>query len=357
MKTLARLGRLVALAVLIASSGAQAAYTDLFFFGDSLTDSGNNAFALAPEVTEVPIPGNTFIPTFPYASGTYSDSQVWAQFFAASLGLSADPSLLGGTNYAFGGARTSPLSPLALPLGLLAPFPPTLETQAAYFLFEHGNVAPSDALYVLAGGGDDARDTLIDVGSCGGNELCIGAAIASGASEYAIAIASMVGDLQAAGAEDIIVWNVPNLGAAPAVVAEEGASGIASLIASYMNDALFAAIGGVPGVTIFDIFGLVDDVMANPALFGLTNVADACAQFLDCDPSTYLFWDGIHPTSAGHRIIGNAMLALVPEPGTLALFAIALVGLAFSRRRRTAGSCSERGSARRVPQDQLPEIL
>jgi outer membrane lipase/esterase len=102
-----------------------------------------------------------------------------------------------------------------------------------------------------------------------------------------------------------------------------------------MNDALLAAIGVVPGVTIFDIFGLVDDVVGNPALFGLTNVADACAQFPACDPSTYLFWDGIHPTSAGHLIIGNAVLAVVPEPATLALLALALGGLGFMRNRET----------------------
>jgi outer membrane lipase/esterase len=335
MKYLVRLASLLLLATLVASPGAQAGYSSLNIFGDSLSDSGNSAVVFGPAlITPVPIPDNSFIPTFPYASGTYSDSQVWAQFFAASLGLSADPLLLGGTNYAFGGARTSPLSPNPFPAGLLVPFPPTLETQVAYFLSTHGNVAPSDALYVVAGGGDDARDGLFDIVACGMDLLCIQAAIASTASEYATAIANIVGQLQLAGAEDIIVWNVPDVGAAPAVVAE-GASAIATLLASSMNAALLAAIGAVPGVTIFDIFGLVGDVVANPVDFGLTNVTDACAQFLNCDPSTYLFWDGIHPTSAGHRIISNAMLALVPEPGTLMLIGIGLGGLGFSRRKRS----------------------
>src|SRR5262252_1574074 len=42
---------------------------------------------------------------------------MWAQDFAAVLGLSASPSRLGGTHYASGGARTGPLIP--------GQFPPT----------------------------------------------------------------------------------------------------------------------------------------------------------------------------------------------------------------------------------------
>jgi phospholipase/lecithinase/hemolysin len=33
-----------------------AGYSSLFVFGDSLSDSGNNAVALAPDITPVPIP-------------------------------------------------------------------------------------------------------------------------------------------------------------------------------------------------------------------------------------------------------------------------------------------------------------
>jgi hypothetical protein len=90
---------------------------------------------------------------------------VWAQTLASSLGLTANPSLLGGTDYAFGGATTGPLT-LG---GLLNPFPPSLETQAAFFLSQANDVAPSDALYVIAGGGEDALHALTGISGCGGN--------------------------------------------------------------------------------------------------------------------------------------------------------------------------------------------
>jgi outer membrane lipase/esterase len=327
-KSLARLGWSFACACLLASSGAYAGYSSLFIFGDSLSDSGNNAIVFAPNVTPVPISGNSFIPTFPYASGHYTNGPVWAQSFATSLGLTAIPSLAGGTDYAFGGARTGPVS-----ANLLSPFPPSLETQTAFFLAQHGNVAPSDALYVVAGGGNNARDALNAIAGCGVNPLCVGAVIQSTAIAFAADIGTIVGELELAGAQHIVVWDTPDVGLAPAVVAS-GGSAIGTLLASSMNAALLAAIGGDPDVDLFDLFALQDSFAANPGAFGLTNVTDACAQFVACNPSTYLFWDGIHPTSAGHMLISNAMVALVPEPATFALFALGVVGLAASRRRK-----------------------
>jgi phospholipase/lecithinase/hemolysin len=154
----------VAFALLIPLSAARGGYSSLFVFGDSLSDSGNNFLALQRQVTPVPIPGNSFIPFFPYASGHYTNDQVWAQIVATSLDLSATPSLLGGTDYAFGGATTGPLNTI----------PPSLETQVALFLSQRGPTIPGDALYVVEGGGENARNALDSINSsCGINPVCI----------------------------------------------------------------------------------------------------------------------------------------------------------------------------------------
>jgi len=347
------LGWFFALVCLVSPSSAYAGYSNVFIFGDSLSDSGNNAVVLAPSVTPVPISGNSFIPTFPYASGHYTNGSVWAQTFASGLGLSANPSLApGGTDYAFGGARTGPLTPNPFPGGLFDPFPPSLETQAAFFLFQHANVAPSSALYVVAGGGNNARDALIAIAGCT-TVACVNAIIQSTAGAFARDIGAIDAELELAGAKKIVVWDVPDIGDAPAVRAA-GAAALGTLVAASMNAALQAAIASDLDVQLFDLFGLVDHIVTDPGAFGLTNVTDACAQFTLCDPSKYLFWDGIHPTSAGHLIIGDAMLAQVPEAATLMLLGAGAAGLAAFAWRRHRSQSARPTSSRSPMAGYLP---
>ena len=112
-------------------------------FGDSLSDSTNNFLTLPHEVAPLPIPGNAFIPTFPYTSKVYTNNQVWAQMLASSLGLSANPSRAGGTDYAYGGARTGTTPADG--------FPPSLEAQVGSFVSQYGPMIPGNAVYVVDG--------------------------------------------------------------------------------------------------------------------------------------------------------------------------------------------------------------
>jgi outer membrane lipase/esterase len=238
-----------------------------------------------------------------------------------------------------------------------------------------GQPAPSSALYVVAGGGNNARDTVTDlIGAAlgGATPAQLEQLIDAAALAYALDIQGILTLLQQLGATSIVVWNAPDAGTAPAILAGapffdplfqallgETFAGTATDVSERMNEALTKVLGQFPGVRLFDLFGLVDDVVAHPSKYGLLNVDAPCAALPlvsdpsnpsgpFCDPSKFLFWDGIHPTSAGHLIIGDAMLALVPEPSSIALLLIALFGSLVvpppARRQPATGSTSSRAT-------------
>jgi outer membrane lipase/esterase len=297
---------------------AASPYSSMVVFGDSLSDSGNAALAVG--ATAPAITGNTYIPSHPYLpSADFSNGQVWASDVASALGVPLLPSFAGGTNVAVGGATTG------------GPFP-SLLGQAATYLASTGNVASSTALYVVEGGGNDARAALGLIG--GGADVT--STIQSTALSFAANIASIVTSLKAGGAQRIIVWDTPNIGLAPAVAAGgPGAATLGSLLAADMNLALAGILAGDTGVSIFDIFGLGTSIANNPSAFGLADVTDACGAVAVADCNTYEYWDGIHPTAAAHQVIADAFIAqAVPEGSTWAMMILGFAGVGFMAYRR-----------------------
>ena len=303
-------------------------YTGLVVFGDSLADSGNNAFVfdnvIGPPAppgtlrTPVPISSPGFIPTFPYASGRYSNGPVWTEQLASRLGLAAAPSLAGGSNFAFGGARTGPSG---------SSFPFSLVDQVTMFLSATGSVAPSSNLYVVVGGGNDARDALVS-----GDASLVGT--------YASSIFMILTELEAGGADHILLANVPDIGKTPALLAQGPLiSAFATGVADAFNDALALVLASLPSTTrddirLLDLFGLQDQLFTDPGAFGFSDATSACAFSAACiaDPTNTFYWDGIHPTTLGHSVIAEAALAAIPVPGTVLLLAMGLAMLSISRR-------------------------
>ena len=80
---------------------AEEGFSDIFIFGDSLSDNGNLAV----------VPGFAFLSMFPYDNG-FSNGLRAVEVLADGLDLDADPSLHlvlpvpAGTNFAVAGART-----------------------------------------------------------------------------------------------------------------------------------------------------------------------------------------------------------------------------------------------------------
>ena len=302
-----------------------ASFSALYVMGDSLSDMGNAARVAGVNAGQI-VGDDSYVPDLPYASGTLSNGPVWADYLSKSLGLGPSVAWLGGgTNYAFGGANTS------------GGTSPSLIQQAAWLVADaKGKPLPANALYVVAGGGNNGLDAL-DAIAGGAN---VEDTVFTTASSYANDIGTIVDGLQAAGARHILVWNTPNLGLTPAVRASApGAPLLASFLSQQMNEALSDRLAGEEGVLTFDVYGLLTGVVAS-GTSTFSNVTRACGSpVAGCNPSTALFWDGIHPTTYGHQFLAGsvaAAVAAIPEPGTYALMlgGLALVGC-VSRRSRT----------------------
>lgn len=294
--------------------------SDIFVFGDSLSDSGNVLLA-----TGGLIPG----PPTAYFNGRFSNGPTYADVLATRLNLGPlAPSLAGGTNYAYGGASTD-----AHPLeAIFGPGFGTVQTQVSQFLTDVSHTADPSALYVVFAGANNLRDALL------GNPLDAPAAITNAIGD----LHGILTDLIAAGAQTILVPNVPNLGLTPQVAGfGPGAVAFATALTLNFNAALEPMLNSFTGVTIIPLntFGFFQELVAHPGNFGLSDVTSRCYTGDDqtftgggtiCStPDTFLFWDGVHPTAAVHALIADRALAALPEPGSFVLFASGLAGLAL----------------------------
>ena len=130
--------------------------------------------------------------------------------------------------------------------------------------------------------------------------------------------------LASQGAHHFLVPNVANLGVVPAIVIlGADTSLLATQLSFLFNAALEQALSNIElalpvNITRFDVFTLTSTISVAPGLFGLTNSTDACLTpevnkgAICKKPDDYFFWDGIHPTRAGHALIADAILSALP---------------------------------------------
>lgn len=295
---------LFASAFLAVPAAAQDTYSETIFFGDSLTDAGFFRPLLPASVR--PVTGQF----------TTNPGYVWAQFLADYYGTEATANGNGqtGTDYAAGGARVGVDTS-----GALGPIP-SLATQVDDYLDSTGGEADRDALYTVWGGAND----LFAITNAGANPT----------TTIAGAVAAQVGIVQtltAAGANYILVPTVPDLGVTPAFRAQgTAAQATGTALTTSYNNALFSSLSAA-GLRVIPLntFGLIQEVVANPAEFGFTNVTGtACepqitANSLTCNPTSYVssgapeayaFADGVHPTTGAHRVLAQYAYSVLEAP-------------------------------------------
>jgi len=276
-------------------------------FGTSLSDPGNAFVLVGDQSTPPDYQLNPFlIPSAPYARGGhhFSDGATWVEQYGTSVGLGDSVQAALATtdirvpNFAVGAAR-------AYEDGHNF----NLTRQVNTFLERSGGVAASDNLYVIEMGSNDVRDAFV-LYATGGNG---GPVLAQGLGS----IAANVQRLYFAGARKFLVWSVPNIAVTPAMASlGPAAGGFANQVTVAFNGLLAQTLGqltiALGGISFarLDAYQLLSDIVDNPPLFDLTNVTTACvtpnvAPFSCKKADDYLFWDGIHPTKAGHAILAG----------------------------------------------------
>ena len=278
-----------------ASVGAP--YSAMYVFGDSLSDTGNVSLATLGMVPVSP----------PYADRSFSNGPVWAQDVAQSIGLPPlQPSLAGGTDFAYGGAQTGQTSVHTLN-------PTDLTAQYGQFL---GQVPSpqSGALYAMWIGSNDVLD------------IANNASLTSTQQQQAVADAvnnevAVIGGLATHGAQNFLVLDVPDLGKTPyeldhGAAAAQSASSLASLYDTDLAAALQPLeASGALKIDLVDTYSVLDGVIANPSAYGFTNVttpiwsggltnaSSGSLQATGSAQSQFLFFDSLHPSAQAHAVL------------------------------------------------------
>ena len=204
-----------------------------------------------------------------------------------------------------------------------------------------GNLSDNGGLYALGSRGypgmttsvnQDLANSLPDLSGTlfvvwgGHNDILV-----NGQNQGVLNVLNIVKELQAAGAEHILVPGVMDLGLTPFGNNQSSASRQRfSDISNAFNSSLQSALP--PGIIYFDTASVLRNMIANPAAYGFTNTTDACSFPSACsNPNEYLFWDSFHPTARANTIFAADFaqaVQSVPEPSLGILTGIGIVLLA-----------------------------
>jgi phospholipase/lecithinase/hemolysin len=313
-------------------SSAFAQKNKIVVFGGSYNDTGNSFVVLSDparfgfdESCNLGSPANVppydmlddlKMPDGVYATGGHhvTNGATWVEILARNWGQagSTRPALRNdgqnAGNFAIGGARA-----LDFPCRF------NLSDQFYEYLSRFSE-SSADTLFVFDIGGNDLRDMMVG-------------------EVDPIEIATVIGNIQDAilvlysqGARKFLLVNVPNFGQTPAVQTLEDLfpgynfPSIANSLAIAFNGALdqlkIGLLSALPDIEvhILDLYDLFDRMINTPEDYGLVVTDTPCitpeVEPYKCSkPDTYLFWDGLHPTKAVHKIAGyEAVNVLMDTP-------------------------------------------
>ena len=303
-----------------ASSASAAQFSNVVVFGDSLSDAGYFRPFLAS--LGLPAPLVATLGRF-----TTNPGPIWAELVAQHYGATAAPSNASGWIFAQGGARVASDSSSTPPGGAQRP----VSTQVTEYLARNGGGADPGALHTVWAG---ANDFFQNFGAFAAGAITQ-AQLQANVLGAATAEIQQVGRLYAAGARYVMVFSLPNIGTTPQFASlGPAAAGAATALSAGYNTTLFTGLAST-GMRVIpvDAFSLLSEIQANPAAYGFSNItAMACGPFPPITTTgnsqfcysgnlvapgadrSYLFADGVHPTTGAHLIVADFVKSLIDGP-------------------------------------------
>lgn len=320
-------------------------FSAMYVLGDSLSDQGD-LFAATSALTD----GMFGLPDADhYFQGRFSNGYNYVDWLSEKLKLNVVSSLEGGTNFSYGGAFSDgnlAQFDLAQYLGLIfnePPFPWSLYLQRLEFVSR--GIDDPNALYVVFNGANDVTKHLLF--SEGTNF-----------DEEAKGIIDTIDAFVGAGARDILVALVPDLGMTPGAFFG-GYAAPATMLSEALNDKIKEKLAEyytvmddtgeyytvmreyyTVNIMVFNSFEVLHEIVEHPpSAYNFEDFITPCysasiypegldkfiypypdypedyhPERIECDnPDSYFFWDTIHPTKAGHRLLSDLMLQRVIE--------------------------------------------
>ena len=257
-------------------------FSGITVIGDSLSDTGRTFSVIG-------------IPPAPYFNGRTSNGPLWIERLAPALRLTYQPL----DNFSWAGANT----------GRTNVFPglPGMLDELDEFVASLRHKADKKALYVVWGGSNDFFRILAN-----GEDpnVVIPEAVRN--------LKNIVLTLRAAGADNIVVVDLPNIGLLPrARAAGPLVAAGATFLSVTFNSMLTTALNSLdfPVVRVSS-FNLLNAMFNNPSAYGFTNVTGMGITDI-ANAETYLFWDDVHPTTRAHRHVADAVFHALEAAGLI----------------------------------------
>ncbi len=298
-------------------------------FGDSLSDAGTYTPAAAA------LGGGRF---------TTNPGPVWAETVASQLGVALTPAVMGYANqvqtcpkpgcfdYAQGGSRVTDPNGIGHNGGAGALTYPVKQQLANFYAASSNTFNGSSDVVFVFGGNNDIFYWAAAVGQTGPGGVVITQAIATAqVQQDATDLVGYIKDMISKNATQLYVFNLPDSSLTPQGVSS-GPQGQALLhaLVGVFNTTLQTGLAGTTA-RVIDFNSQLTAVIQNGTQFGFSNtstpacdatkinalVPGAGGSSLFCSANTlvaagadqsYLFADGVHPTTGGHRLIASNVL-------------------------------------------------